>query len=162
MANHKKANYQLPEPEQWMRKVAQIMARDGMSFKEAVVALNLPLTAGECEAVRRRGEFEEILFAETQNFRTQIAESPSATKSSAIGMLLMAAEKLFNQGDYDKAAVVIEKIAKIQGWIGSESNINIIAGMTAKDIELAKERIRAQIDGATTELPPIAQEPLAN
>lgn len=162
MSKSRKANYSLPEPDAWMRRVAELMARDSISFKEAVIALNLPLTAGECEAVRRRGEFEEILFEETQKFRTLMADSPSATKSAAIGMLLMAAEKLFHQGDYDKAAVVVEKLAKLQGWIGSESNINIIAGMTAKDIELAKDKIKAQIDGFRTELPPIAEEPQPN
>lgn len=155
-----KPSYKLPEPASWMRKVAELMARDGNTFREAVTALSLPLTPGECESVRRRGDFEEILFEETQRYRSMLAESPEATKSAAIGMLQMAAERLFSKGEYSQAAVVIEKMARIRGWLGAESNINIIAGMTAKDIAEAKERIKAQIDGVRTELPAITEEPL--
>jgi hypothetical protein len=68
---------------------------------------------------------------------------------------------LMREGEYDKAAAAIEKLGKLEGWVGGDSNVNVFAGLSARDIAEARERL---VKGTVeSDLPrPVAPEPLAN
>ena len=76
-----------------------------------------------------------------------IANDPTRTKSVVLGQLVVLADKLTREGEYDKAAGVLEKLAKLEGWQGADSNVNIFAGLTAKDIAEARARITKGLPG---------------
>jgi len=128
----------------WFVQVAERMVNEGVSFLQACVELNLKVDADEAEACSRRKEFQEILRSEKNKYHQMIANDPSRTKSVVLGQLVVLADKLTREGEYDKAAGVLEKLAKLEGWQGADSNVNIFAGLTAKDIAEARGRILAQ------------------
>jgi len=57
--------------------------------------------------------------------------------------MIILAEKLMHEGEHEKAGNLLEKICKIEGWTGVDTNVNIFAGLTMKDIQDAKARILA-------------------
>lgn len=125
----------------WYVQVAEGMARNGLSLKEAAHEIGLELDLSEVSRLQRDKEFQEILRNEENKYAAAVANDPSRTKSVAIGKMWLMADKLEREGDHEKAAVVIEKIAKMEGWAGAEGNVNIFSGLTAKDIQEAKARI---------------------
>jgi hypothetical protein len=52
------------------------------------------------------------------------------------------ADRLIAEGEFEKAAGVLDKLSKMEGWSGNEGNINIFSGLTARDIAEARDRIR--------------------
>lgn len=120
------------------------MVRSGLSFLQATVELGVAIDPEECETYSRRGEFKEILRAEQNKYHQMVANDPTLTKSVVVGQLYVLADKLQREGEHDKAAAVLEKLAKLAGWQGGDSNVNIFAGLTAKDIAEARERIQSQ------------------
>lgn len=135
----------LPIEEQF-REIAKAMAAENVSFSEAARELKLDFTAKECELVSRRKDFKRILREEKYKLAGEIANTPGRNKSTAIGMMQHAIEQLMLAGEYDKVISGIEKLAKLEGWMGSDSNINIFAGLTAKEIAEQKEKLLAEIN----------------
>lgn len=135
----------LPEPRIWMGEVARVMVCEGITFREAVADLRLPLTPSECDAVRRRAEFEDTLRDAKLKHQSSIGDNPNLNKSAAIGIMQLAIEKLLEEGEYMDAIVGVEKLAKVAGWIGAESTVNVFAGMTARDIEEARIRVKREL-----------------
>lgn len=121
------------------------MVRNSVSFSQAANDLKLPLSPTECEKVVKRKEFQQILRQEKNAFRQEVANEPGRTKSTAVGMMVLAIENLITEGEWDKAVAAIEKLAKLEGWIGADSNVNIFAGLTARDIAEAKQKLTEQV-----------------
>lgn len=120
------------------------MVRGNMSLKQAAVEVGHPLDPDEAEKVSRRRDFQEILRVEKNKYYATIANDPSRTKSTAIGKMEMLIDKLIVAGEYDKAGVLIEKLGKLEGWTGAESNVNIFSGLTARDIAEARDRLEGK------------------
>jgi len=123
------------------------MVSGGASFLQAVTELEIPIDPDEAEATSKRKEFKAILRSEKNKYLQMVANDPTLTKSVVIGFLYTLAVKLENEGEHDKAAGVLEKLAKLAGWQGAESNVNVFAGLTAKDIAEARSRITAELSG---------------
>ena len=134
------------------------MVRNNSSLKVAALDLGIELDPAEAERIGRRKDFQEILRIERNKYHAAVANDPSRTKSVALGMMWVAAERLARDGENEKAAVVLEKIAKVEGWAGNEGNINIFSGLTARDIAEARERLSK---GATKQ-PDLRSGSLAN
>jgi len=129
------------------------MVRNGISLKQAASEVGHSLDPDEAEKVARRSEFQEILRGEKRKYEATIANDPLNTKSALLGRMYIAMDKLLSESEWDKAVQAAEKIAKVQGWAGNEGNVNVFAGLTAKDIEIARERISGIIDSNRTESP---------
>lgn len=129
----------------WFVQVAELMVQSGVSFFQAVVQLKIPVDQQEAENSAKRKEFQEILRAERNKYHQMVANDPTRTKSVVLGHMVILAEKLEKDGEFDKAAQVWEKLAKMEGWMGGDSNVNIFAGLTAADIAAARERIAGGI-----------------
>jgi hypothetical protein len=125
----------------WFVQVAEEMVRNGSDLKTAALDLGLELEVAEAACIARRKDFQEILRGETNKYHAMVANDPSRTKSVALGIMWIAAEKLAKEGEHDKAVQALERIAKVEGWSGNEQNINIFSGLTARDIEEAKARL---------------------
>jgi hypothetical protein len=128
-------------------QVAELMARGGVSFLQAIVTLELKIDPDEAEACSRRTDFQDILRSEKNKYHQMVANDPTMTKSAVMGQLWILADKLAREGEHDKSAGVLEKLAKLAGWQGGESNVNIFGGLTAKDIAEARARIAEGLPG---------------
>lgn len=134
------------------------MVRLSLNLKQAALEIGHPLDSDEADKVSRRREFQEILRVEKNKFYAAIANDPTRTKSVVLGKLWDLADKLMLEGEHEKAAGVLDKLAKVEGWSGNEGNINIFSGLTARDIAEAKDRITK----GTAKQSDIRTEPLAN
>ena len=129
----------------WFNSAAELIVRHGMTIRQAVLELNLDLTAQDCDRVYHTKAFQEILRTERHRLNTEIANDPNRTKTSLIGLGYQLIQKLIEEGQWEKAIAGIEKLAKIEGWSGAESQINIFQGLTAKDIAEERARIEQEI-----------------
>ena len=136
----------LPAKNVWMKQLAEEMVESGSSISVAASNLGLPLTKDELIRTANREEFQAFLRKAKNELRTRVADDPARSKRAAIGALALAIEGLLNEAKWVDAVAAIEKLAKIEGWVGSESNINIFQGMTARDIEAEKKKILEQIE----------------
>jgi hypothetical protein len=145
----------------WFVQAAEVMVRESYNLKQAASQIGHPLDPDEAEKVERRRDFQDILRIEKNKFYAAVANDPSRSKSSAIGKMEVLIDCLMREGEYDKAAAAIEKLGKLEGWVGGDSNVNVFAGLTARDIAEARERLikgNTQPDSSGTAVP----EPLAN
>lgn len=129
----------------WYFQVAEEMVRNNTSLKQAALDLGIQLDPDEVTKLGRRKDFQEILRIEKNKFHAAVANDPTRTKSAALGMMWVLAERLMAEGELEKAAQTLDKLAKMEGWSGNEGNINIFSGLTARDIAEAKERIASAL-----------------
>lgn len=117
------------------------MVRNNTSLKQAALDLGVSLDPDEAERIGRRKEFQEILRAESNKYFSAVANDPTRTKSSVLGRMWVQAERLEAEGEHEKAAAVLDRICKAEGWTGADSSINVFSGLTARDIKEAKDRL---------------------
>lgn len=129
----------------WMKKAAERMCWSNCSLKQAAVEIGVEISIDESDVILRSREFQEVLEAETVRYRNHFSETPGYSKTTAIGMMHVAIENLAKEGEWDKVVMSVEKLAKLEGWIGLDSNVNIFAGITTKDIEAQKKKILEQL-----------------
>lgn len=126
------------------------MVRTGSSLKAAASEIGHTLDLDEADKITRRRDFKEILDSERNKFYQAVANDPTRTKSAIIGRMMVLADKLVADGEFEKAAGVLDKLGKMEGWNGGEGNINIFGGLTARDIAEARERISQGTAGTRT------------
>src|SRR5882762_5141225 len=99
-----------PAPElPWLTEAIQTMVRNGLSLRQAANDLNIAVTTVDLENIQRRRSFQAILKAERGRFYQELGADPAVTKSALIGRLLLLADKLYEQGDFDKSGEVLFK-----------------------------------------------------
>lgn len=131
--------------EAWYEKAAEIMVREEKSLRQAAMELDLPLTTEECANIERRKTFQKALWAARHKFYKDLSSDPERNKNSVLGQLVFLAQKLIEEREYDKAAEVLFKLAKVEGHVGGENNINIFGNLTPQDIEAERKRIEGQL-----------------
>lgn len=129
----------------WFVEAATKMVREDKTFREVVEELKLALTTAECEKYRKQKEFQAILRIERLKYERELANDPERNKATAIGKMLIAINKLEEEGAYDKVAEAVMKLAKIEGWLEADTNVTVYAGLTQKELEAAKEKILDRI-----------------
>jgi hypothetical protein len=129
------------------------MVQKGHNLRQAALELEIPLTSADAEKIQRRKTFQSVIWTERQRFFQEIGRDPMRTKEAVLGRQEFLIQKLIESGDYDKAAQANVKLAQMEGWSGADSQVNIFAGLTAKDIEEAKKFLNEQAKGPTTRTP---------
>lgn len=129
------------------------MVRTKMNFHQAATELGIQLDPIESDRTARRREFQDILRVERNKLYQSVANDPSRSKATSIGKMEILIENLISEGEYDKAGQLIERLAKLEGWVGGDSNVNVFAGLTARDIAEAKERITGKGMGTKRGVP---------
>jgi hypothetical protein len=134
---------------EWFQRVAEMMVRDDCGLSTACTRLSIPITSVECDSVYKSKEFQRILRTQRIKFYNELANDPTRTKRTAIGILLHAMEKLVESGAYDKVPNSVFQLARIEGWVGPEGNVNVFAGLTASELA----QVRRKVAGTEEELP---------
>ena len=139
-----------PKPEApWFQEAARLMVQKGHNLRQAALELEIPLTSADAEKIQRRKTFQSVIWTERQRFFQEIGRDPMRTKEAVLGRQEFLIQKLIESGDYDKAAQANVKLAQMEGWTGADSQVNIFAGLSAKDIEEAKKFLNEQAKGPT-------------
>lgn len=127
--------------QEWHLQVAEIMAREGYTIQEALTKLKVACGSEEARNTFRSKSFQHLLRQERNRFFREIGTDSEWAKKTAIGKLLACAEALYTRGEYDKAAEVILKACKVEGWVGEAVNVNVFAGMTGRDLDQIREKL---------------------
>ena len=131
----------MAEPE-WFRRAAQMIARQGKNLAVAVLELGIDgLTAKEVQDIYNSNTFQAILRNERLRYATEIGRDPQLSKDAAIGMMIMAIEKLIAESEWEKALEGVSKLSKLAGWIGADQTVNVFADLKQKDYEELKKQI---------------------
>ena len=128
--------------EPWMQPVAELMAREGITLKEAATRLKVPIGSEEAGLTFRSKLFQKILRSERNRFYAEVGSDSEWRRRTAIGMLLNCAKQLMEAGEYDKAADVVLKTARVEGWLGNEQQINVFAGLSQKDLDGMRAKLQ--------------------
>lgn len=130
------------KPEQsWFQNAVEAFVREKKALRNYALENGLELTGPECDKIFHSKRFQDMIWAERQRFQTEIAQTPGRNKTSLLGLATLLIQNLIEEGQWDKALLGIEKLAKIEGWAGGDSNINIFQGVTSQDIEKMKAEL---------------------
>jgi len=127
--------------EDWHLEAADMMARTGCSLSGAVTEMGRIVSLEECNKILKRSTFQRVLFEARHRWFSELGSNPNYKKETAIGRLLSLAEKLEVDGKYDSAAEVVFKIAKMNGWTGPESTVNVFGELSQKDIDNIRKKL---------------------
>jgi hypothetical protein len=127
--------------EDWHYEAADLMARTGCSLTQAVTQMGRICSVEECNNLLRRATFQRVLWESRHRFFSELGANPNFKKETAIGRLLSLAQKLENEGKFDSAAEVVFKIAKMNGWTGPESTVNVFGDLSQKDIDSIRKKL---------------------
>jgi len=127
--------------EDWHLEAADLMARTGCSLAGAVTELGRIVSLEECNKILKRSTFQRVLWESRHRFFSELGSNPNYKKETAIGKLLALAEKLETEGKFDSAAEVVFKIAKMNGWTGPESTVNVFGELSQKDIDSIRKKL---------------------
>lgn len=128
------------------------MVRNGLNLWQAVTSEELGMSTAECDVLEKNPQFQQAIRTEQLKYHSEIASNPNRTKLSKIGQMELNAEALEKEGKHDKAAEVHFKIAKMEQWVEGDTTVNVIAGLTSKELAEAKERIKAAISPKTLQV----------
>lgn len=127
--------------ETWWQPCAELMAREGLALEEAATRLKVPITSPDARNTYRSKPFQRLLLTERNRHFREIASNREWSKATAVGILLDCCERLREAGEFDKAAEVILKAAKILGWVGETGNVQVFAGMTGRELDQVREKL---------------------
>lgn len=117
------------------------MARSGCSLSQAATELGVALSHEEAGKILRRPTFQSMLWEARHRYFSQLGGDPNFSKDTAIGQMLDQARKLDEEGLHDKAAEVLFKIAKMNNWVGPESQVNVFGELSDADLKAIREKI---------------------
>lgn len=125
----------------WFNEAAEKIVRENKKILQVIVEMDLPLTAKEAEDIFNSSTFQGVLRTSYNRFHKELAEDPDFNKQALIGQAIAATRYLMDEGKYDKALEGMFKIAKLNGWTEAENQINVFAGLSAKEIEAQKAKL---------------------
>ena len=128
----------------WYQRAAALMVRTGKTLIQASAFLELGLTVRQAEAIQNEPEFAATLRGERFKFYREIYNDPNKSKAAVIGHLLDLADRLTKDKKYDKAGTVLISVAKIEGWLNDNTQIQVFGDVSAKDIGAMKEKLEKQ------------------
>lgn len=79
---------------------------------------------------------------ERNRYYAEVGQDPEWRRKTAIGMLLSCVQRLIEDGAHDKAAEVILKAARVEGWLDSETQVNVFANLSQKDLDAVREKLK--------------------
>lgn len=131
--------------EVWHVKAAELMVRHSLSVRRAAEALGVALSEGEASNLIRSKMFQKLLWTERNKFHRELADDPLRSKQTAIGVAVLAIQKLAEAGQWKDVVEAVFKLGRLEGWVGSEGNVNIFQNLTAEELEEAKKKIQAEM-----------------
>jgi hypothetical protein len=129
------------EVQSWYEKAADKMVRENKMLVQVANEMELAITSRELLNIEKTKAFQQILWTARNAYYKEIASDPERTKYSMLGAMTLIVQKLMEEGKWDKAAEAILKLAKIEGWVGTEGNINVFAGLSDKQLEEIERKV---------------------
>lgn len=120
------------------------MAREGITLREAATRQKVALSTEEAANLFRTKGFQRLLRSERNRYYAEVGQDIEWRRKTAIGMLLHCAKSLIENGEFDKAAEVILKASRVEGWLGAETSVNVFAGLSQKEIDQLRSKIKEQ------------------
>lgn len=139
------ARHQLEEP--YFARLATYMVQHDKDLWVSASELGLGLTSEECQKVSKNKIFQKMLRVERTKAYNELARDPSRSKDTLIGKAIFSIDKLMEAGQFDKALTGILSLAKIEGIVGNDTNINLFSGLSTKDMEALKSKLKKDQDG---------------
>lgn len=127
--------------ELWYTDATELMARTGMTLQEALTELGIPMTSVECNAIIRRKSFNRVLWEARHRYFNQLANDPNFKKDTIIGKLVSLAQRLEDEGNFDKAAEATLKAAKVAGFVGPESTVSVFGELSQADLDAIRKKV---------------------
>ncbi len=118
------------------------MAREGLSLREAATRLQVALSSEDVANLFRTKGFQKLLQTERYRFFREIAGDPEWSKRTAIGQMLYANQRLMEQGEYSQVIEGVLKVAKLEGWVGSESTVNVFGGLSQVEFDQMRQQLK--------------------
>jgi hypothetical protein len=134
----------MPRPvdlKDWQLEAVQLMARDGCSLQQAATILGERISVEEANRIIKKLSFQELLWEARHRYFGELGANPNWNKQAAIGKLLDLARKLDEDGQFDKAAEVVFKIAKMSDWVGPESTVNVFGELSQADMDDIRAKV---------------------
>lgn len=125
----------------WYKAAAARMVRENLSLRDAARESGVEISLEEAATLSKRQAWQRVMYEARREYYTELGGDPGRTKQTVVGQMVLAAQKLMDEGEWDKAAQVNEKVAKIMGWVGEESEVNVFAGLSQKDLDEVKKSI---------------------
>jgi hypothetical protein len=129
----------------WQLEAVSLMARTGCSLKQAATELKQEITTDECNLILRRASFNRLLWEARHHYFGELGSDPNWKKIVAIGKLLVLAQKLEEEGENDKAAEVLFKAMKSEGWVGPESTVSIFGELSQRDLDAIRQKVAKEV-----------------
>jgi hypothetical protein len=117
----------IPLPK-WIPQACELMAKYDLSLKQAAAELGIDLTVEEAEALQGRKLFKQCLEEKRLAHDSEIGSNPKLIKEAVVGIVVKLAERLANDREDLKGADALLKLAKMQGWVGTN---RILGGRAA-------------------------------
>jgi hypothetical protein len=133
-----------------------MIVREGKPFRQAFAELGVVESEIEMIRIFNSKPFQEVLWSERHRYHAEIANNPSRSKTAAIGLAVIACQRLAEKGEWEKVLEGVLKLAKMEGWVGGDSQTFVIGNVTAKDIEQAKAKLLKEFNDRGSQLPPSA------
>jgi len=140
--------YRPEKLESWVLEAVELMARNGVTLTEAAAELEQNVTSHECENIARRKSFNKALWLARHRYANELATDPNFKKETIIGKLIALAQRLEDQGDYDKAAEATLKAAKVAGFVGPESTVSVFGELSQADLDAIRTKLEGDIGKA--------------
>jgi hypothetical protein len=131
--------------ENWEIEAAGYMARTGASLAEAATALGIQIPSKDIDTILRRKAFNQLLWEARHRYFNELAKSPDWNKDTAIGKLMVLAQRLEDEGSHDKAAECIFKAAKMADWVGPDSQVSVFGELSQRDLDAIRESVAKEV-----------------
>ena len=118
------------------------MAREGVTLREAATRLKAAISTEDAANLFRTKGFQRLLRQERNRYFAEVGQDGEWRRKTAIGMLLHCCQQLMQNGEFDKAAEVILKASRVEGWLGSETSVNVFAGLSQRELDSLQAKIK--------------------
>jgi hypothetical protein len=126
-------------------RLSTFMVTNDVDIFAAATELELGLTSAECQRLLKNKGFLRVLRTARLKAYTELANDPDQNKDSLIGKGIYCVDRLMDDQQYDKALSGILSLAKIQGYVGADSTVNVFAGLNTKDMEALKAKLKNEL-----------------
>jgi hypothetical protein len=130
--------------EPFFHRLANYMVQYDKDIFVAATELELGLTSAECDRVAKNKIFQKYLRGERTKVYNELARDPNRSKDTLVGKAIFSIDKLMEAGQFDKALTGILALAKIEGYVGSDTNVNLFSGLSTKDMEALRNKLKKE------------------
>lgn len=137
----RKSKGALDKIEDWHVAACEAMVRTGCTLLEAAGRLGIPLNSEGADLLYKRASFNRLLWESRHRYFNELSSSPNFRKDTAMGKLMVLAQKLEEADQFDKAAEVIFKLGKMAGWVGPESTVSVFGELSQRDLDAIRDSV---------------------